>query len=102
MFCLRQRKKKKPYSTLVVLGAFRLCKKTLRFCPAGSGSPGLVVKMENQFRSSLKEYYPVSLDPCAPTALATTPGPGLALFRQSGQKFQPLPSWVVMLRVGLS
>jgi len=43
----------------------------------GQGRRG-AVKMENQCRSSFKDFYPMALDLCVPTALPTTPDPGAA------------------------
>ena len=90
-----------------VPASFRAGTKARTLLPTTPKAVGLAVKMENQFRSKLKEYYPVALDLCAPTALATTlvlerHMKRLAVIRQSDEKFQPLPSCVVILKVGLS
>ena len=42
------------------------------FCEQRRKVVGLPVKLENQLRSTLKEYYPVVIDLCAPAALHTS------------------------------
>jgi Transposase len=42
------------------------------FCEQRRKVVGLAVKLENQLRSTLKEYYPVAIDLCAPAALRTS------------------------------
>jgi transposase len=42
------------------------------FCQQRRKVVGLAVKLENQLRSTLKEYYPVAIDLCAPAALRTS------------------------------
>jgi hypothetical protein len=41
------------------------------FCEQRRKVVGLAVKLENQLRSTLEEYYPVAIDLCAPAALRT-------------------------------
>ena len=42
------------------------------FCQQRRKIVGLAVKLENQLCSTLKEYYPVAIDLCAPAALRTS------------------------------
>ena len=42
------------------------------FCEQRRKVVGLAVKLENQLRSTLKEYYPLAIDLCAPAALRTS------------------------------